>query len=288
MLQEVGSATALNELNERLKRPFSFAEVLPGNSDRDIHLAILSQSPFQLTSHREQTLSDESGQPLYEFDSEVAADNDAASVLKLQRDLMLAEVGPGGDPPLAVFNVHLKSKTNREWRLLGADVVRSARVSDDCQSDFGVHRKPSRSGGISDRRLQRHTPQRSVGPFVCHTSDRSDGRGVGRKRWQSFHLLATTTHAPRFHSGFTGRCTTTGPGQWPHSQIPAGAQGIRSLSVIAGSGSASLTSLGGQHLGFFKRIQLGVGQAKHSGQSGAPVVRAPGVWRHFWARHPGH
>ena len=39
---------------------------------------------------------------------------------------MLAEIDLGMDEPLAVFNVHLKSKTNRPWRALAADVVRSA------------------------------------------------------------------------------------------------------------------------------------------------------------------
>ncbi|MFV2089978.1 MAG: hypothetical protein ACC642_04935 [Pseudomonadales bacterium] len=57
LLQEVGSRAALNELNARLKSPYGHADVLLGNSDRDIHLAILSRHPFCLTSHRERTLT---------------------------------------------------------------------------------------------------------------------------------------------------------------------------------------------------------------------------------------
>jgi endonuclease/exonuclease/phosphatase family metal-dependent hydrolase len=126
LLQEVGSQSALDELNARLKVPFNYAQVQLGNSDRDIHLAILSRHPFRLISHREQTLFNETGDDLLEYNSEADARSGAASVLKLQRDLMLAEVATDEFGVLTLFNVHLKSKTNRQWRLLAADVVRSA------------------------------------------------------------------------------------------------------------------------------------------------------------------
>ena len=126
LLQEVGSSSALDELNGRLKAPYDYARVQSGNSDRDIHLAILSRHPFQLGSHREQTLATETGDDLLEYENEDDARAGAASILKLQRDLMLAEVFTEQFGVLTLFNVHLKSKTNREWRLLAADVVRSA------------------------------------------------------------------------------------------------------------------------------------------------------------------
>jgi endonuclease/exonuclease/phosphatase family metal-dependent hydrolase len=126
LLQEVGSIDALDELNARLKVPFDHAQMQSGNSDRDIHLAILSRHPFRLSSHRQQSLASETGDDLLEYDSEADSRTGAASVLKLQRDLMLAEVTTDEFGVLTLFNVHLKSKTNRPWRLLAADVVRSA------------------------------------------------------------------------------------------------------------------------------------------------------------------
>jgi endonuclease/exonuclease/phosphatase family metal-dependent hydrolase len=126
LLQEVGSLEALEDLNGRLDNPYPFADVLPTNSARGIHLAVLSREPFELASHREVLLQDEEGAPLFEYDSEADAVADRAQPLRFQRDLMLAEIDLGMDEPLAVFNVHLKSKTNRPWRALAADVVRSA------------------------------------------------------------------------------------------------------------------------------------------------------------------
>jgi endonuclease/exonuclease/phosphatase family metal-dependent hydrolase len=126
MLQEVGSLDALEEVNGRLDNPYPFADVLPTNSVRGIHLAILSREPFDLISHRDVLLDDEQGFPLYEYDSEDDAEANRLEPLRFQRDLMLAEIDLGREDPLAVFNVHLKSKTNRPWRALAADVIRSA------------------------------------------------------------------------------------------------------------------------------------------------------------------
>jgi endonuclease/exonuclease/phosphatase family metal-dependent hydrolase len=126
LLQEVGSRQLLAEVNDQLPGPYPFLDVPTGNSNRGINLAILSREPFELTSHRSLTLTDEAGLPMLEFDSEADAQSGNATMLKIQRDLMLAEVSLDGYGVLALFNVHLKSKTNRAWRLLAADVIRAA------------------------------------------------------------------------------------------------------------------------------------------------------------------
>ncbi len=128
LLQEVGSHRVLNRVNDALKRPFPFTSVLPGNSDRGIHLGILSREPFELTSHRTLTLWDESGMALLEYASEADAAAERATPVRIQRDLMLAEVDLADQGVLALFNVHLKSKTNRPWRRLAADDIRAAEV----------------------------------------------------------------------------------------------------------------------------------------------------------------
>ena len=40
--------------------------------------------------------------------------------LRFQRDLLLGEIDAGPLGTVAIFNTHLKSKTNRPWRLLAA------------------------------------------------------------------------------------------------------------------------------------------------------------------------
>ena len=128
LLQEVGSDGALDAVNGSLKLPFPFSAVLPGNSDRGIHLGILSREPFELTSHRGLTLTDEAGECLLEYPSEEDAAADQPAPVRIQRDLMLAEVDLADQGKLALFNVHLKSKTNRPWRRLAADDIRAAEV----------------------------------------------------------------------------------------------------------------------------------------------------------------
>ncbi|HEY5646405.1 MAG TPA: endonuclease/exonuclease/phosphatase family protein [Pseudomonadales bacterium] len=126
LLQEVGAGSVLAEINDLLRAPYPYLEVLEGNSPRGIHLGILSREPFSLTSHRDVLLVDESGEPLAEFDTERDAAAAHAQAARFQRDLMLAEVALADGEPLALFNVHLKSKTNRPWKRLAADTVRAA------------------------------------------------------------------------------------------------------------------------------------------------------------------
>ncbi len=128
LLQEVGSLGVLSELNGQLASPYPYLEVLPGNSPRGIHLAILSREPFELTSHRARVLTDEAGDPLLEHETEADATAGLLRPVRLQRDLMLAEVSLEDAGVLALFNVHLKSRTNRSWRRLPAETIRAAEV----------------------------------------------------------------------------------------------------------------------------------------------------------------
>jgi endonuclease/exonuclease/phosphatase family metal-dependent hydrolase len=128
LLQEVGSRQILASLNDRLARPYPYLDVQPGNSPRGIHLAIMSREPYDLTSHREATLLDEAGDALHEYDSEADAAAARLRPVRFQRDLMLAEISLDDAPTVALFNVHLKSRTNRPWRRLAADVIRAAEV----------------------------------------------------------------------------------------------------------------------------------------------------------------
>lgn len=126
LLQEVGSAQALQRLNTGLAAPYPFSGFVAGNSERGIHLAVLSREPFVLTSHRHLLLEDETGTPLEEYACEAAADRDAPSAIRIQRDLLQIELDLADQGTVTLFNVHLKSKTNRPWRRLPADQVRAA------------------------------------------------------------------------------------------------------------------------------------------------------------------
>lgn len=126
LLQEVASAAALEQVNARLETPYPFAAVVEGNSERGIHLAVLSREPFEVTSHRQVELTDTAGTPLEEYPSEAAAFADQALPLRIQRDLLRIELDLADQGALTLFNVHLKSKTNRAWRRLPADDVRAA------------------------------------------------------------------------------------------------------------------------------------------------------------------
>ncbi len=126
LLQEVGSANRLAATNEALTSPYPFIGLLPGNSNRGIHLAVMSREPFELTSHRSEVLTDEQGTELGEYDSQTDAEIGRSRPLLLQRDLLLTELALDGLGTLALFNMHLKSKTNQPWRRLAADVIRAA------------------------------------------------------------------------------------------------------------------------------------------------------------------
>lgn len=125
-LQEVGSREALECLNATLKSPFPHIGWEPGNSARGIHLAVLSRLPLTLTSHRHRVLKDESGAPMFEYPSVEDAARRRKAPLRFQRDVLLAEVDVDRSGTVAVFNTHLKSRADVDWRNNGADEVRAA------------------------------------------------------------------------------------------------------------------------------------------------------------------
>ena len=125
-LQEVGSRYALERLNDALRSPYPHLALMPGNSDRDIHLGILSHHELAATSHREHRLTDADGAPMSEYATEEAAGAKRSSPLRFQRDVLLAELAIEGVGAVAVFNVHLKSRANAPWRQHDADAVRAA------------------------------------------------------------------------------------------------------------------------------------------------------------------
>jgi len=128
LVQEVGSLRGLEAVNAGLDTPYPFCAVVAGNSARGIHLGVLSREPFELTSHRQLELTDNEGAPLLEYDSEAAASTGTTTRLQIQRDLLQIELDLADQGTLTLFNVHLKSKTNRPWRRLAADDVRAAEV----------------------------------------------------------------------------------------------------------------------------------------------------------------
>lgn len=124
-LQEVGSLTSLELLNARLKVPYPEIGLLPSNSNRSIHLGFLSRWPMELRSHRDLPLTDIAGRPLLEYRSAAEAQAQTALPLQIQRDFLQATVMCSAGP-LEILNVHLKSRTSRDWALLGSNAVRLA------------------------------------------------------------------------------------------------------------------------------------------------------------------
>ena len=126
VLQEVGSQASLQRLNARLAQPYPVVESLPGNSNRSIHLGLLSRLQVSLSSHHDTVLTDAEGEPLHFFHDESQARLGQVSPLRFQRDLLLAEIEVLTGVSLALFCVHLKSRTNQSWQEQGADIMRAA------------------------------------------------------------------------------------------------------------------------------------------------------------------
>lgn len=118
-LQEVGSRTALEDLNSLLKNPFPHVHLAETNSDRGIHLGFFSRHLPSFRSHRHLTLQAEDGTVLTEF----AAGGERP--LRLQRDLALADVSVAGTR-IALLNVHLKSAGGRLGHTLSPLTIRTA------------------------------------------------------------------------------------------------------------------------------------------------------------------
>ncbi len=137
LLQEVGSLASLQALNAELARPFPHCGLVSGNSDRSIHLAVLSRYPITLHSHKEVLLLDANHQPLQDFSSEKAALDRQLTTVGFSRDLLRVDVA-GLSTALSLFAVHLKSRTNKAWRALSADTLREAECAMACRiiADF--------------------------------------------------------------------------------------------------------------------------------------------------------
>jgi len=127
-MQEVGSLSALKDLNSLLKKPFKHLLLAQTNSDRGIHLGFMSRFPLTLHSHRDLPLLDDAGDPLTDI---LHRDGTQLEPMRLQRDISVVEIGspdPDKTPPLFVANVHLKSAGKRPWNTLSPLVVRTAEV----------------------------------------------------------------------------------------------------------------------------------------------------------------
>ena len=123
LLQEVGSLATLQAFNEGLAEPFSEVALLPGNSDRSIHLGVLSRLPLSVTSHRHTPLLDAEGQALRGYMSQQAAQVGQVSDLQVLRDFLEVDLGF-----MKLFGVHLKSQAQSNWQTLDAETLRRAEV----------------------------------------------------------------------------------------------------------------------------------------------------------------
>lgn len=128
MLQEVGSQASLDALNERLEVAYPHATLLPGHSNRSIHLGVLSRQPVKLTSLSGDALTNADGAHLRHHASAEDAEQGILSDVRVQRDVLLCEVQAEAAPDgvLALVGVHLKSRTNPPWQVLASDEVRAA------------------------------------------------------------------------------------------------------------------------------------------------------------------
>ena len=123
LLQEVGSLQTLQIFNESLEDPFPELALLPGNSDRSIHLGVLSRVPVTVTSHHQTLLVDEEGEPLLGYMSQQAAQAGKMSELKVLRDFLEVDLGW-----MKLYGVHLKSQAQSNWQTLDAEILRRAEV----------------------------------------------------------------------------------------------------------------------------------------------------------------
>ncbi|MFT7654564.1 MAG: endonuclease/exonuclease/phosphatase family metal-dependent hydrolase [Limisphaerales bacterium] len=119
MLQEVGSLQSLQILNQKLSKPYPFEASVVGNSERSIHLGVLSRVPFETSSHRHIALVDENKMPVQYFANAHAALNAETSPVVVQRDFLKVSLAN-----LTLIGVHLKSKGNPSWQRIGADEIR--------------------------------------------------------------------------------------------------------------------------------------------------------------------
>jgi endonuclease/exonuclease/phosphatase family metal-dependent hydrolase len=130
VVQEVGSQASLQAVNAQLARPYPHCHVVPGNSVRNIHLGVLSRQPVNLSSHRSVQLSDQNDQPLAFYANQEQASLQQPVNTGFFRDVLLIETQLLDQCPLALFGLHLKSRTNQPWQLHSAQTYRLA----ECQA----------------------------------------------------------------------------------------------------------------------------------------------------------
>jgi len=107
-IQEIGSISALTQLNTSLRHPFAWCQLIEGNSTRKQHFGYLSRYPVSITSHTQIDLTKPDGTDLVEQIKSVDGSRFKTKTLRFQRDLMLADVNtPGGR--IGIFVLHLKS-----------------------------------------------------------------------------------------------------------------------------------------------------------------------------------
>ena len=140
MLQEVGSLEVLEEVNADLQDPYAFVGLIPGNSNRSIHLGVLSRYRTKLTSHKDKVLHDKQGRVLEVFASEQDAIAHQRSAARMQRDVLQVNFR-AHERSFVVFGVHLKSAWTPGWMDMSTDVLREAearcvtRIISDYQDD---------------------------------------------------------------------------------------------------------------------------------------------------------
>ena len=125
MLQEVGSLAVLQETNADLEQPYPVVGLIPGNSNRSIHLGVLSRFKTKLKSHKDTPLHDRQGRALEVYASEEDAISHKRTVARMQRDVLRANF-TWQERRVAVFGVHLKSAWTPAWMDIGTDVLREA------------------------------------------------------------------------------------------------------------------------------------------------------------------
>ena len=128
-LQEVESEDSLEELNDLLDTKFRYRELIEGNSYRDINVAFMSHKQINMTSHKGLSLTGPDGKTLYDYPDKRAYKKKKKERLKFQRDLVLAEFSLGGGKRLAVWNMHLKSRSSRKFNALKPDEIRWAEAN---------------------------------------------------------------------------------------------------------------------------------------------------------------
>lgn len=128
-LQEIQNDVALDELRDELASmgdsSYRYGHVVRGNYWRKLSIGFLSRRPLNLTSHASLVLPDEAGSTIWEHRSPDDAREGWLYPLRFRRDLLLAEFQLG-QRTLAIFNHHLKSRSDYPWLNTSEATIRTA------------------------------------------------------------------------------------------------------------------------------------------------------------------